>query len=277
MAQEIARMDANERLKASVPFRSGHNRARFAMATLALYVLVSLISVASSYMQVNLLERIGVDDSHVVIGEAEEEEGAAGTISDQEAAANDLREMVVGLMMLAVLLACMVAYLTWLYRAYSNLPALGNSRNALRYSPGWAIGSWFIPLANVFIPYQIVKETWEKSDPGIETETDLQFTVERFSPLILGWWLLWIASNVVGRLSASFANRAKTPADLSFASKLDIAASLVGIAAAIPAIFVIREIDRRQEMRSLQVAYVPPAPPAPPTFAQPADNAPPHS
>ena len=36
-----------------------------------------------------------------------------------------------------------------------------------RWTPGWAIGGWFIPLANFVIPFLVVLETWRRSDPDV--------------------------------------------------------------------------------------------------------------
>jgi hypothetical protein len=43
-----------------------------------------------------------------------------------------------------------VVFIVWFHRAYGNLGALGVDRP--RHGRGWAIGAWFIPIANVFIP-----------------------------------------------------------------------------------------------------------------------------
>ena len=32
---------------------------------------------------------------------------------------------------------------------------------------GWAIGPWFVPILNLFRPWQIAVETWEGSDPDM--------------------------------------------------------------------------------------------------------------
>jgi Domain of unknown function (DUF4328) len=54
-----------------------------------------------------------------------------------------------------------VAVPMWMHRAYRNLPAL--RAQALRWSPGWAAGGWFIPFANLVIPFQVMRELWHHS------------------------------------------------------------------------------------------------------------------
>jgi heme/copper-type cytochrome/quinol oxidase subunit 2 len=48
-------------------------------------------------------------------------------------------------------IATIVFFLIWEYRAYKNLSAL-NAQN-LEHSPGWAVGWWFIPFANLVKPF----------------------------------------------------------------------------------------------------------------------------
>src|SRR5262245_14862724 len=54
--------------------------------------------------------------------------------------------LVVGL----VLVYTAVVFIVWLYRARRNLAIWGIL--GLGWGPGWAIGGWFIPLANLLIP-----------------------------------------------------------------------------------------------------------------------------
>src|SRR5664279_2860174 len=45
-----------------------------------------------------------------------------------------------------------VCFSMWFHRAYRNLPTLVNGQ--LLTTPGWAVGSFFIPFLNLFRPYQ---------------------------------------------------------------------------------------------------------------------------
>ncbi|MFC1995866.1 DUF4328 domain-containing protein [Chloroflexota bacterium] len=42
-----------------------------------------------------------------------------------------------------------VLFYMWIHRAHRNLPSLGVS--GLKYSPGWAVGGFFIPILNLRI------------------------------------------------------------------------------------------------------------------------------
>lgn len=49
-----------------------------------------------------------------------------------------------------------IAFMAWLHRARVNLDGLGVV--GLRWRPGWTIGGWLLPLANLVIPLLVVRE-----------------------------------------------------------------------------------------------------------------------
>lgn len=51
-----------------------------------------------------------------------------------------------------------IVFLTWWHRTYSNILAFGALD--VSTSPGWAVASFFIPIANLFRPPQILSEIW---------------------------------------------------------------------------------------------------------------------
>lgn len=62
----------------------------------------------------------------------------------------------------------------------------------LKYSPAMAIGSFFIPIMNFFVPFvamqQMVNGSFEKANKPT------------FHPLILLWWLCFIGSSILDRV-----------------------------------------------------------------------------
>lgn len=175
-----------------------------------------------------------------------------------------LLEFGLGLISFLVYLASAVVYLIWIYRCYSNLPAFGNPRGLLSYSPGWAIGVWFIPLANLVWPYRLVRETWEKSTPFHQTLLQADQPTHWF-PL---WWAFWLISNFVGNIYGRLALREGT--DPTTLATLSVASDITSILAAIFAVVIVIDIDRRQEesSKSLQIGKYA-VPPSPPTTGSP--------
>ena len=68
----------------------------------------------------------------------------ANALSDAEDTANALARIV-----LVAIVVTGIVFVVWFYRVVANLAATGRWRGG---SIGMAAGSWFIPIANVFIP-----------------------------------------------------------------------------------------------------------------------------
>lgn len=70
-----------------------------------------------------------------------------------------------GLITIPIGVATVIVFLIWLYRSHKNLYALRPT--ALNFSPGWAVGWWFVPFLAFYKPFQVVREVWWESDPEI--------------------------------------------------------------------------------------------------------------
>jgi hypothetical protein len=66
-------------------------------------------------------------------------------------------------------------FIWWFHRAYKNLASLGAT--GLRYGAGWAIGGWFIPLANLVLPKRIANDLWRASDPALPAKSGSRLAV----------------------------------------------------------------------------------------------------
>lgn len=83
-------------------------------------------------------------------------------------------------------IAVFVLLIIFLFRAVKNTELWNTAKE--RWTPGWAIGGWFIPFANLVIPFLVVRETWSRSDPASVNRNDGGSS----TTLVLGWWLLFI-------------------------------------------------------------------------------------
>lgn len=78
----------------------------------------------------------------------------------------------------------LVLFLRWVYLANLNVRALGALH--LRFTPGWAVGWYFIPIANFWMPYLAMKEIWQASlDPE-------QWLGVRLPRVFAWWWALGV-------------------------------------------------------------------------------------
>lgn len=228
----------SEGLRASEPFVSGHGRATAVTVLFAAYICVSALAIVSNFMQLSLLS-----------------EAASGGITPEQAASNDTRQLAVTVISILIFVTLAVAFLVWLHRVMKNLPALGNPKSRIEYTPGWAVGSFFIPFANLFMPYRAVSEAWNKSNPLVRTEEGLSFAPRSTNGLLTAWWVCWIAFGVVGRVASRLQSNAEDTGTLITVTWFMVVTNVFAILSGVLAVLVVRGLDRRQEERSRNVTY----------------------
>ena len=237
---------------AQKPYASGRLRALITIILLALGAAVSVISIIVNAVLVGMLR--GADDLS-----APYEAGASLT---------DLLYLAVAMLQFVVFISTMVAFLMWVHRAYRNLPALGAV--GLDTTPGWAVGYFFIPIVNLFKPFQVVKEIWHESTPGGATREDFGGVAARpGTPALIGWWwAFWIIANVTTRASDRAVVMAETIEGMLLASWVSIGSDAIFAIAAVLAILVVKRIDEMQEAKFRQMGTQGPPPP-PESFETP--------
>lgn len=95
----------------------------------------------------------------------------------------------------AVFLGSVIPILMWVYTAHANLRRAGIT--GLNYSPGWATFSFFVPVANLFVPFTAMRELANRS-AGEPEEFAASSVDEVFS-----WWGCWIAAALVMTLATA--------------------------------------------------------------------------
>lgn len=210
-------------------FLSGSGRAKVVVWLFIAGIVTALLSIGSDIAEIELLQRIG----------------GGGNWTMAEAEANDLRTAVIATLDGLVIAAGMIAFLIWLHRVRANLPALGIED--ARWTPGWAVGWWFVPVWWWFRPFQVVKEIWKASAPEARPNS----WRDASTPALLGWWwalyiLGMFASNIAFRKSMS---GPETADEFIASSMAYIVSEGLWVIATIPAIMVVKGIDRRQTER----------------------------
>lgn len=154
-------------------------------------------------------------------------------------------ETLIVLYLLVLFLPLAVLFTAWIYRVYRNLSAFGVS--GLKYSPGWAAGCFFVPILNLWRPYMVVEEIWKASDPNVDVSVASSWQNLPAPPLITLWWSLFIAPWFI-RIGLRILNQ--YGADKGGGEILLFLIELLSVGAAVLAIFVVRQIDKRQEEKS---------------------------
>lgn len=215
------------------PFSSNQLWARLVTGALVLTIIMDVVGMLSGIAEVRLVSRI-INGEFVTLEEAE---------------SNDDRQALVGGIQLAVFGVTALLFLVWIYRAYKNLRAF--NVEGLKYSPGWAVGGWFVPILNWWRPYQVMSEIWRGSSPEAVGTNDRTWERIPASPLLGFWWALWIIGGFVG----SFLLRSifSEPEDLEQLRTYSVAVVVgdgIEIPAAILAILVVSQITSRQEEKN---------------------------
>ena len=157
-----------------------------------------------------------------------------------------------------------VFFLIWEYRSFNNLSAL-KARN-LEYSPGWAVGWWFIPFANLVKPFQVMRELWNESDPDFDEQTGF-LNVSPGTPEIIGfWWGTFLIGGFIGRIADKLIDANGDPSQ--YFPIFLLLASIFQLAASILIILIVKGVTDRQEQRFNKLATAGKFAPPPPNFYQ---------
>jgi hypothetical protein len=75
-----------------------------------------------------------------------------------------------------VAIVAFIFFLIWTHRLISAIVERGEQP---RFSPGFAVGSWFIPFANIVLPVMALTDAWRR-------------VLRSGAGLVVGWWLAYI-------------------------------------------------------------------------------------
>lgn len=96
-----------------------------------------------------------------------------------------------------LLIVCVVLFCMWFRRAYANLGRLGNDVFP-SYSDHWAVTGWFVPIINLFRPYQIMREIWNETQWNIPGKNQADI---KSDGILSAWWAMWIIANIFSRIT----------------------------------------------------------------------------
>jgi hypothetical protein len=191
-------------------FRDPRGAARWAMIALAVFVLSDLLSAAGDVFTIFAVDayRRGQEDASLL--------SRVDAFSGIGA---------VALLISYLLTLALVGH--WFFRTNKNAHAV-DATGWMTISPGWSVGWFAIPFANLVMPFRGLRQT-------LQVSTDLDAPEDVPVPLIMRlWWLCWIAMGVLGQLSFRLSLRANTLEEIANVSVLNLAAlpfDFIGVAA----------------------------------------------
>ncbi|RPK92815.1 DUF4328 domain-containing protein [Streptomyces anulatus] len=151
---------------------------------------------------------------------------------------------IAGLAQGAALVATAVVFIVWFHRTRRNAEVF--DAGVQRMGPGWAVGGWFVPVANFWFPYRVASGVWEAS---AQTRSDGGWRTVPRTPLNL-WWSAWVAALLSSRVTGRLWERAEEPEEIARAAGLVAASDTLDIVAAVLAILFVRAVTRMQVERA---------------------------
>ena len=204
--------------------RFNEQRSRLAITLIWIVLTLEILSIISDLLQYELLQMSlsGKD------------------ISMEAASANDLRQQMIALFYLVAYVISGITFIRWFRRAYYNLHL---KLDYLESTEGWAAGAWFVPILNLYKPYQIMKELY------VETTKLLRNAGERIEDFrdinLIVWWTLWIINSIAGQVALRLGT--DTVDELLTSTTVNIISSIIAIPLALITIRVIKDYSKLEE------------------------------
>ena len=122
------------------------------------------------------------------------------------------------------ILVTIVSYIfaaIWIYRVNYNVRCLGATR--LVFTPGNSVLWYFIPIANLWKPYQAMKEIYIKSH-NLNENVNKTNNAPSYFPL---WWFCWIVGSILAQAELRLTARAQTLDDIIIYTVIGIISSII--------------------------------------------------
>ncbi len=205
--------------------KPNEQRARYAILLIWIVLALEIVNLISSYMQYDLLQTIA----------------NGGLVSDEAADANDNRESTLGMIYFIAWLVSGITFILWFRRAYFNLH---QKVSYLDHSESWAAGCWFVPIINLYRPYQIMKEMYVETKQ-LFTKKGLSEKVDYSTNYLGWWWALWIISAFIGRFIFRYAFKsADTIDNLITTTVAQMILEVLGIPLALITVKIIKDYTK---------------------------------
>jgi hypothetical protein len=127
------------------------------------------------------------------------------------------------------IIACCIVVGRWIYRASVNAHAITDE---MTISPGWSVGWYFIPFANLVKPFHAMREIWQASH-----ESDGSY--EERVPILGWWWGLWIVTNILANVSWRYGA-------VGIGPTLDAIGAVLNVGLCVVLVMIMRDIDESQ-------------------------------
>jgi hypothetical protein len=132
--------------------------------------------------------------------------------------------------MFVIAVAIAVLCMIYLFRASQNTERWATTRPT--WAPGWTIGAWFIPLANLVLPLLVVREIWLRSTRALGG-----------AGRVFAWWFTFVAGAALIILDTD----PSSFDDVRVEEYLNLAGAVLLLVAALLFVWMVRDLTARQE------------------------------
>ncbi|MFD8965614.1 DUF4328 domain-containing protein [Streptomyces sp. NPDC059568] len=146
-------------------------------------------------------------------------------------------------------LVCGIVFIVWFHSVRRVAGVLGPDR--FRSGPGWAIGAWFIPLANFWMPYRIAVNIW-----GASTRLPADGEPYKVSmwPVNL-WWGLFATTTLFSWYVGQRYENAEALDEIRDAVLQVVVADALDVAAAAAALYFAVRLTAMQRLKASEPPY----------------------
>ncbi len=171
---------------------------------------------------------------------------AAPTVTAEQLATATDRSAALSWAWLAGLALSGVSFLAWLWRARVNSARICDAPQRLRIR--WAVGAWFVPLGNLWLPQMVLADLWRASRPDTPPRgADLR-TVPA-SKLIALWWGLFVAMHAVDLFAVNLLTVDSSVQTFRSVFTANAISGGLAVLSAVAVLAVMRRVDRWQTSR----------------------------
>jgi len=158
---------------------------------------------------------------------------------EADAEATDARQQVIAIGQIATFVISGILMLCWISRANFNARQLGAEK--MEFTPGWAVGYFFVPFVNLWKPYQIMQEIWQASRSPENWKR-----VPAPSALVGWWWATVVCSRIVARAAMQVDKTADDLNEILGVQYLTMFSDLLDIVPSLLLFTIIRRVDTMQ-------------------------------
>ena len=137
-----------------------------------------------------------------------------------------------------ILILTFILFLRWIYISNRNVHALG--AKLMKFSPGWSVGWYFIPVASFWKPFQAMNEIWKGS------KNPASWRQEETPAFLRWWWFLFLVHDLAGRIAAKYLEKADGVHQFQNAATMLMVSMVIDIAYLISGMVLIWRISNFQ-------------------------------